>query len=88
MQQLTVRGFSPELVRALRATARRLGTSLNKAALHLIRRGAGLREPGEEPDVIGSALDQYVGTWSREEAQQVMGAVRELDGVDDQDFWR
>ena len=42
MKQLTVRGFDDELAEAIRQLARRDGTSLNQAALKLLRRGAGL----------------------------------------------
>ncbi len=40
MTQLTLRGFDPELGKRLREFARREGTSLNKAALQLMRHGA------------------------------------------------
>ena len=43
MKQLTVRGFDDELAEAIRQLARRDGTSLNQAALKLLRRGAGSR---------------------------------------------
>ena len=40
MKQLTVRGFDDELAEAIRLLERRDGTSLNQAALKLLRRGA------------------------------------------------
>ena len=87
MKQLTLRGFSPELKRALAETARQRGTSLNKAALYLMRRGAGLRDPGEDAPTIGGALDRYAGTWSTDEVRRVDEAVRKLDRVEDEGFW-
>ena len=42
MKQLTIRGFDEDLDRAIRQLARRDGISLNRAALKLLRRGAGL----------------------------------------------
>ena len=88
MKQLTLRGFGPDLEHALRVTARRLGSSLNKAALHLMRRGAGLRDPGEDPERIGPSIDKYAGTWSEDEARELVTLVAELDAVPDEGFWR
>ena len=39
MKQLTVSGFDDDLAEAIRQLARRDGTSLNQAALKLLRRG-------------------------------------------------
>ena len=41
MKQLTVRGLGDDLSRAIRCLANRDGTSLNRAALKLLRRGRG-----------------------------------------------
>ena len=49
MKQLTVRGLGDELARAIRRLASRDGTSFNRAAVKLMRRGAGLAE-GQEAD--------------------------------------
>jgi len=85
-RQLTLRGFEPEVERALRQLARREGISLNKAALRLLRRGAGLGDAKHDP-AIGNALDHFIGTWSDDEAREVDDAVAELRRVDD-DMWR
>lgn len=55
MKQLTVRGFGDKLSQAIRRLANRDGTSLNRAAVKLMRRGAGLDE-GQGPDTVGSSL--------------------------------
>lgn len=88
MIQLTIRGFSPELEKAIRATAKNRGLSMNKAALYLMRRGAGLRSPDEESLVIGDALDAYFGSMSQEDADNVQIAVEALDEVTDGDIWK
>ena len=44
MNQLTVRGFDDELAERIRRLAKRDGTSLNQAALKLLRKGAGLAD--------------------------------------------
>ena len=87
MEQLTLRGFPPELERRLRAVARARNTSLNKAALYLLGRGAGLRAPEDEPAVIGSSLDEFIGTWTVQEERQFLESVRDLDQIDE-DFWK
>lgn len=88
MRQLTVRGFTPDLEAKLNETARQRGWSLNRAAIYFMRRGAGLREAEEGPLCIGAALDRYCGALSAEEVSQIDRAVRELDRVDDEGFWR
>ena len=87
MTQLTVRGFDKELERRLRETARRQGVSLNRAALHLLRKGAGLGEPAERANVVGDALDHLGGTWSEIEAQELQRAVGVFEEVD-RELWR
>ena len=56
MEQLTVRGLGDELARAIQRLANRDGTSLNRAAVKLLRQGAGLND-GQGPDTVGSSLD-------------------------------
>lgn len=87
MKQLTIRGFEPDLERRLRAVARERGVSLNKAALHLLRRGAGLRTGEAEPDAIGDALDQFIGTMSAEEEREILEAVEAFEVVDEE-MWK
>jgi len=87
MRQLTIRGFPTELERKLRSVAREQGISLNKAAIYLLRKGAGLKLPQEQPDTIGTALDAYIGSWSEKEERSVLEAVRDFEHVDE-DLWR
>ena len=87
MTQLTIRFRDMELERRVREEAQRRDTSLNKAALVLMRKGAGLSGPGEGPATVGNALDRFFGSWSAEEERTVLEAVAELDRADDP-FWR
>lgn len=88
MKQLTVRGLDPELVRRLKRTAHRQGLSFNKAALLLLRRGAGLSRDVKRPtDVIGSSLDHLIGTWSEKEEKDFLEAIKAFERVDE-DLWR
>lgn len=87
-RQLTLRGFDPELERRIRDLAEREGLSLNKAALKLLRRGAGLERPPSEPtNAIGSALDDCIGTWTDEETEEVRERAAHFDRVDEE-LWR
>lgn len=82
MKQLTVRGLGDELERAIRRLASREGTSLNRAAVKLMRRGAGLAE-GQDADVVGSSLNHLIGTWSSAEADEVDEALRHFEAIDE-----
>jgi len=46
MKQLTIRGFDEQLEKQLRGVAESRQISLNRAAILLMRRGAGLAAPG------------------------------------------
>jgi hypothetical protein len=80
IQHLTIRGLAPRLERQIRALARRERISLNKAALRLLEKGAGLGT--RQDDRIGSSLDHLIGTWKPEEAEEFLESVRSCDQVD------
>jgi hypothetical protein len=82
MNQLTIRGFGPSLERKIRQLARAEGISLNKAALKLMRKGAGLGDEHSEHDIVGDSLDHLIGTWSPKEAEEFDVAVEDLSHVD------
>ena len=81
-EQLTVRGMGDELARAIRRVANRDGTSLNRAAVKLMRRGAGLAE-GREADVVGSSLDHLIGTWNCMEADEIDRTLQHFKAIDE-----
>ena len=81
--QLTIRGFDANLHAELIKLARSRGISLNKAALLLLRKGAGLAEPSERADVVGDSLDHLIGTWSKREEQAILKAVESFEGIDE-----
>ena len=70
-----------ELARAIRRLASRDGTSLNRAAVKLMRRGAGLAE-GQDADVVGSSLDHLIGNWTCAEADEIDQALRHFETID------
>ena len=87
MNQLTVRGFDDELAERIRRLAKRDGTSLNQAALKLLRKGAGLADPAQKADTVGSSLDRLIGSWSDDEAAELEAALEEFETIDES-AWR
>ena len=87
MNQLTVRGFDDELSDRLRALARREGISLNQAALRLLRKGAGLTDGGAGRGKVGSSLDDFIGSWTAEEADAFDAAIQDFEVIDEE-MWR
>ncbi len=71
----------------LRRLARDHDMSLNKAALVLMRRGAGLETRHAKADVVGDSLDHLMGIWSAEEAAELEAATRDFGRIDES-LWR
>ena len=86
MKQLTVRGFAEDIERAIRQLARRDGISLNRAALNLLQRGAGLPDGQGDGRNIGDALDDLFGSWTQQEAAQFDRALEHFESVDESDW--
>jgi hypothetical protein len=87
MNQLTIRGFDAELQQRLESIAQEKGISLNKAALHLLRKGAELNETSKNTHIIGAALDEFIGSWSAKEETQFLQSIKACEQIDE-DFWR
>ena len=83
MKQLTIRGFDRDLERRLREIAASQQISLNRAALALMRRGAGLADRGEATaDRVGTALDSFIGIWSEEDEAEFLKTLEPLEQID------
>jgi hypothetical protein len=87
MTQLSLRGFDKQLERRLRELARREGVSLNKAALILLRRGAGLSQDVPASPGIGAALDHFVGRWSVADEKTLLDSIASCEAADES-FWK
>ena len=83
MDQLTVRGFEDDLEAAMRRLAQREGVSLNKAALRLLRKGAGLSDGAKRADTVGTSLDHLIGSWTPAEADEIDLALADFETVDE-----
>ena len=87
MRQLTIRGVDQELERALTELAGREGISLNRAALRLLRRGAGLTDADVRVRPIGNRLAKHFGTWTEAEAEELRRAIAPLEEIDEE-LWK
>jgi hypothetical protein len=87
MDQLSLRGFGKELERRLKELARHEGVSLNKAALMLLNRGAGLTEREVSSTAIGDALDRFIGRWSEAEEKRLIESITSCETVDES-LWK
>jgi hypothetical protein len=83
--QITIRGLSPELEQRIRKLATEEQISLNKAALKLLMKGAGLGEG--QKTVIGQDLDHLFGTWKESDAKEFLESIKCCEQIDE-DFWK
>lgn len=83
MDQLSLRGFDKELARRIRELARREHISLNRAALLLMRRGAGLVESERSSSAVGDALDRFIGRWSAADEKRLLAGIAACETVDE-----
>ena len=82
MKQLTIRGFDDDLAAQIERLANREGISMNQAVLKLLRKGAGLGRR-DRVDTVGASLDDLIGTWTADEAQQIERAIEDFENIDD-----
>lgn len=82
-EQLTVRGFEPELAARIRQLAAKEGLSLNQVVLRLLRKATGLEKFAVPENVVGDSLDALIGTWSDAEAAELMESVSDFEQVDE-----
>ena len=82
MKQLTIRGFDDELEERLRQLARDREISLNRAALLLMRRGAGIPGPPEASRGVGTSLDSFIGVWSEDDEADFLRSIEPLEQID------
>ncbi|WP_420621239.1 hypothetical protein [Candidatus Poriferisodalis sp.] len=83
MDQLAARESEDDFEAAMRRLAQREGVSLNKAALRLLRKGAGLSDDAERTDMVGTSLDHLIGSWTPTEADEIDRALADFETVDE-----
>jgi hypothetical protein len=84
--QITLRGLEPRLLSEVQRLARRSGVSMSRAALAILKKGAGINDSSDS-NQIGAALDRFVGSWSRKEAHQFSKSIRSLEQIE-RVFWK
>ena len=84
--QLTIRGLPLRVEREIRELARRERISLNKAASRLLEKAAGGEQREQANDNrderIGGALDHFIGTWSKSEADGFLRSIKSCEQID------
>lgn len=85
MKTMTIRGIDQEMVRRLRKAADESGTSVNAAALKLLRHA--LHIDKETPFPEHHDLDSPAGTWGEEERREFDELQCGFSKVDEE-LWR
>jgi len=86
MKQLSLRGFDPLLEKRIREIARSRNISLNKAALLLMRKGAGLENPAANDHIVGDSLDHLIRKWPEKEEREFLRSIQAFERIDE-DLW-
>jgi hypothetical protein len=89
LDQLTIRGMDERVQKEIRALAKRDGISLNKAALRLLEKGAGIdRAANANADRIGNSLDWFIGSATQEETDELNDSLRGVFDQIDDEMWK
>ena len=83
IRQLTLRGFDEALSQQLQKVAKEERLSLNKAALLLLRKGAGVEKNPQQVNVVGDSLDHLIGSWSAKREKEFLEAIGALEQIDE-----
>jgi hypothetical protein len=86
LKQLTVRGVSVELHRAVKEEARRRGLSINRYVLYILHDAVGMGDEHRHADVEFHDMDHLAGTWSPQEYEEFERHLTMQRGLDE-DLW-
>ncbi|MDE0448905.1 MAG: hypothetical protein OXH96_19755 [Spirochaetaceae bacterium] len=67
----------------IRKLAQQERISLNQAVLRLLRRGAGLETDQAGDDTVGTSLDQFIGSWTGRQADEMDRALTDFESIDE-----
>ena len=87
MNQLDLSRLGDDLAASIHRVAEREKTSVDEAAIKLLRKGAEIEDQARKSDKVGNSLDHLFGKWSVAQAEEIDGIIRELDVVDES-IWR
>jgi hypothetical protein len=82
MRQLTIRGVTDDLARALEQARKQRGSSLNQTVLELLRQGLGLSS-----NRFDNGLSKLAGTWTKKEFHDFEKNVAAFNQVDEE-IWK
>jgi hypothetical protein len=86
MKAITLRNLPPKVAKTVQQRAKQKKTSVNKAVIELLEESTGGRAQKKTP-VRYHDLDQLIGTWTNEEADEFDKLIAEQRTVDP-DLWR
>ena len=86
MNQLTIRGFEPELEEFIHNMAKKEGTSLNQVVIKLLCKATGVGKKKYKP-CIGNSLDSFIGSWSIDDKRTFDSTVSFFEKIDDE-MWK
>ena len=82
-RHVTIRGVPADVARALKAEARRRGTSVNQTAKDLLRRALGL----DADTPFDNGLGALAGGWTARELAEFEKATEGFEAIDEE-IWR
>ena len=83
MQQITLRGISPEIEKKIRRIAKKNHISINQVIKEIVHKEFGMVK--HQPRA--SSLKKLAGGWSREEADAFETAIRSSQQIDEE-MWQ
>jgi phosphopantetheinyl transferase (holo-ACP synthase) len=81
MQQITIRGITPEIEREIRRMAKDNRKSINQVIKEIIHKEF------KRPEAPASSLKQLAGGWSRKEAADFEHSIKSCEQIDE-DMWK
>lgn len=79
MQQITIRGISPEVEKEVRKLARQRGTSINQVIKEIIH-----KEFKRHESAPSSSLKELAGGWTVDEAREFERAIQPFEQIDEE----
>lgn len=87
MKQITVRGVGTDLHNRIKEEATRLGLSINRYLLLVMRQAVGLEDGQSRQNMEFEDLDHLAGTWTTDEYEQ-FGRLLVSQRIVDTEIWR
>ena len=82
MKALVIRGIDEETYEAVKKISKKEHTSMNKLILNLLKRALGQ----SSPKAVNSGLDQFFGSWSKQEYKDFLRHTRSFEKID-KELW-